>query len=36
MVFLQRPMSLALLIVVLSILVLPRAVKWWNTRSAAA
>jgi hypothetical protein len=25
-----------LLIVVISILVLPRAVKWWNTRSAAA
>jgi putative tricarboxylic transport membrane protein len=36
MVFLQRPMSLTLLIVVISILVLPRAVKWWNTRSAGA
>jgi putative tricarboxylic transport membrane protein len=35
-VFLQRPMSLTLLVIVLSVLVLPRAVKWWNTRSGAA
>jgi hypothetical protein len=36
MVFLQRPMSLTLLVIVLSVLVLPRAVKWWNTRFGAA
>ena len=36
MVFLQRPMSLTLLVIVLCVLVLPRAVKWWNTRSGAA
>ena len=28
MVFLQRPMSLALLVVVLAVLVLPRVVQW--------
>jgi putative tricarboxylic transport membrane protein len=35
MVFLQRPMSLALLIVVLAVLVLPRLVQWMGRRKAA-
>lgn len=34
MVFLQRPMSLALLVVVLAVLVLPRAVQWMGRRKA--
>ncbi|MFT3718282.1 tripartite tricarboxylate transporter permease [Pseudorhodoferax sp.] len=36
MVFLQRPMSLALLVVVLAVLLLPRAARWWGRRRAAA
>lgn len=35
MVFLQRPMSLALLVVVLAVLVLPRVVQWMGRRKAA-
>jgi putative tricarboxylic transport membrane protein len=35
MVFLQRPMSLALLIVVVAVLVLPRLVQWMGRRKAA-
>jgi putative tricarboxylic transport membrane protein len=35
MVFLQRPMSLALLIVVLVVLLLPRLVQWMGRRKAA-
>jgi putative tricarboxylic transport membrane protein len=35
MVFLQRPMSLALLVVVLAVLVLPRVVQWMGRRNAA-
>lgn len=35
MVFLQRPMSLALLVVVLAVLILPRAVQWMGRRKAA-
>jgi putative tricarboxylic transport membrane protein len=36
MVFLQRPMSLTLLFIVLSVLILPRVVSWWQGRKAAA
>ncbi|MGC3984762.1 MAG: tripartite tricarboxylate transporter permease [Pseudorhodoferax sp.] len=35
MVFLQRPMSLTLLIVVLAVLLLPRVVQWMGRRKAA-
>jgi outer membrane receptor protein involved in Fe transport len=35
-VFLQRPMSLTLLFIVLSVLILPRVVSWWQGRKAAA
>ena len=34
-VFLQRPMSLTLLIVVLSVLLLPRVAKWVSRRRQA-
>ena len=35
MVFLQRPMSVTLLAVVVAVLVLPRAVRWWSGRRAS-
>ncbi|WP_374668938.1 tripartite tricarboxylate transporter permease [Ramlibacter sp.] len=31
-VFLQRPMSVFLLLVVIAVLVMPRAVRWWSSR----
>jgi putative tricarboxylic transport membrane protein len=34
MVFLQRPMSLSLLVVVVSILVVPRLLKWRSSKLA--
>jgi putative tricarboxylic transport membrane protein len=33
-VFLERPMSLTLIVVVLAVLVLPRAAKYWSNRRA--
>ena len=35
MVFLERPMSVTILVVVLAVLILPRAVGWWQGRKAA-
>jgi putative tricarboxylic transport membrane protein len=35
-VFIERPMSLAMVFVVLAVLVLPRVVSWWQGRKAAA
>ena len=35
-VFLERPMSLTLLVVVLAVLVLPRAAKYWSNRHLPA
>jgi putative tricarboxylic transport membrane protein len=35
MVFLQRPMSLTLVVIVVAVLVLPRLVKFWTTRKTA-
>lgn len=35
-VFLQRPMSVFLLIVVAAVLVMPRAVRWWSSRRPPA
>ncbi|MBE2263647.1 MAG: tripartite tricarboxylate transporter permease [Burkholderiaceae bacterium] len=34
-IFLQRPVSVALIVVVLSVLLLPRLVKWWHGRAVA-
>jgi putative tricarboxylic transport membrane protein len=36
LIFLQRPMSLALVLVVLSVLLLPRLFKLWSARRQAA
>ena len=35
MVFLERPMSVTILVVVLAVLILPRAVGWWQGRKSA-